>query len=477
MAFGPDFPPRRGPCHLGVEEIQTVPVDRIRRDRAKQNPVRRFSQRNAASIDQHCCCRILLRQVAKLGCLVRPENPNPFDEFDKSFEADQEVRAPSSNPAIDRVDEVERRQASDEPHGGDGFDRLVGAHGTRLTFPLLRSKTFSAVTSVLRLIGFEIIMPKNQLLFCLMCLIWGLTWIALKAGVERVPPLLFAGTRFVAAGLLLYGFLMWKRASLRLARRDLPRLALVTFLLITACYALLFWGTQFINSGTSAMLELSFTPVALLGFALVLREEKFSRARTAAIGLGVVGLALLFAPKFALGADPNGLRGAVAVVLAAVVYALGSVLSRPLLQRYTSHQIAAVTTFWGGLLLVGLSLWLEPGSRAALDGRWGQAAWAGWLFLVGFGSLAGYTIYLRLLNHWGASRAGAYAFVSPVIAVLAGALVYAERISWLDGAGMVIMLVAAFLAIRTNNDPKLEAGRQADPAVRRNRTPRTLPAR
>ena len=320
-------------------------------------------------------------------------------------------------------------------------------------------------------------MPKNQILFCLMCLIWGLTWIALKAGVERVPPLFFAGTRFVAAGLLLYGFLIWKKASLRLARSDLPRVALVTCLLITACYALLFWGTQFINSGTSAMLELSFTPIALLGFALVLREEGFNRARAAAIGLGVGGLVLLFAPKFALGADSNGLRGAVAVVLAAIVYALGSVLSRPLLQRYSPHQIAACTTFWGGFLLVGWSLWLEPGARTALDGRWGQAAWAGWLFLVGFGSLAGYTIYLRLLNVWGASRAGAFAFVSPVIAVLAGALVYAERVSWLDGAGMVIMLIAAFLAIRTNDDPNLAAAQQAAKAFRRSQTPRISPAR
>src|SRR3546814_4227831 len=49
------------------------------------------------------------------------------------------------------------------------------------------------------------------------------------------------------------------------------------------------------------------------------------------------------------------------------------------------------------------------------------AVLASWLFLVAFGSLAGFTIYLRRLRDWGAARVGMYAFVTPVVAVIAGA--------------------------------------------------------
>ena len=51
---------------------------------------------------------------------------------------------------------------------------------------------------------------KNQLRFLMLCGIWGSTWIGTKAGIQVVPPLLFAGTRFTAAGALLLVY-AWTR--------------------------------------------------------------------------------------------------------------------------------------------------------------------------------------------------------------------------------------------------------------------------
>jgi len=85
---------------------------------------------------------------------------------------------------------------------------------------------------------------------------------------------------------------------------------------------------------------------------------------------------------------------------------------------------------------------------AALDFKWGVAAWAGWLFLLLPGSLGATIIYFVLVRDWGASRAGTYAFVSPVIAVLLGVAVYGEAVGLLDALGMALMLGAAALVIR-----------------------------
>lgn len=296
-------------------------------------------------------------------------------------------------------------------------------------------------------------LDRNTALFGLVCLIWGLTLAAAKAGMQTVPPLFFAGSRFTTAGVLIAIYLVIRGERVRFGWAETGRLTVVALLMVTLTYGFLFWGMLFVNSGTAALLEMSFTPVALLAFALLFRQEAFDARRGSAILLGVGGLALLFGPKMTPG--PGGWQavGALATVAAAVVYALGSVLARPLIGRHGPAVVAASTMVLGGGLLLATSLAIEPGAARALRGEWGTSAWAAWLFLLVFGSLVGFTAYLHLLSRWGASKAGSWAFVSPVIAVLAGLLVYDERVSAWDAVGMTIMLVASVVAVRTEPKP------------------------
>jgi drug/metabolite transporter (DMT)-like permease len=136
-----------------------------------------------------------------------------------------------------------------------------------------------------------------------------------------------------------------------------------------------------------------------------------------------------------------------AVASAAFTYGYGSVLARPLLRAYPALLLAGVTTFIGGVGLLVIALILEAGAFSALSGDWGLIVWASWFFLVVFGSLIGYTTYMRLLRDVGASRAGSYAFVSPVIAVVLGAIFFAERVTLFDVVGIVVMLSGAYLAM------------------------------
>lgn len=295
---------------------------------------------------------------------------------------------------------------------------------------------------------------KNQLRFLMLCVIWGSTWIASKIGIEAVPPLLFAATRFTAAGLLLlvYGWMMGEAASLKI--EDGIRFIAVSILMITLCYGPLFWGMQYIDTGTAAVLEMSLTPIALLCFALVLREERLDIRRILAITLGVSGLVVLFWPSMATGSkfEPETFPGAsfwggLAVASAAFTYGCGSVLARPLLRSYPAVFVAGVTTLVGGVALMVVAVIFEPGAVAAVSGNWGTTAWTAWFFLVIFGSLVGYTTYMRLLRDIGASRAGSYAFVSPVIAVALGALFFSEQVSVSDVIGIIVMLSGAYLAM------------------------------
>ena len=297
---------------------------------------------------------------------------------------------------------------------------------------------------------------REPALFVLLCLIWGTTWIAIKAGVDSAPPLLFAGTRFTVAGAVLAGVHAWKAGGALPARRDLARLLASSLLMITACYALLFWGVQFISSGLAGVLEMTLTPISLLFFALLLGDERFDIVRAGSIALGAVGIVILMLPSATEASNPNALVGCASVSAAAVAYGLGAVMSRTFQQRYSSLYLSAFMMVTGGGLLTAIALIFEPNARGLLA-AWPRQAVAGWLYLVIFGSLIGYPIYMHLLRVWGSSRSGSYAFVSSVVAVFAGMAVYGEELSVLSMAAMAVLLFAAWLAMRPT--PEREQGK------------------
>lgn len=300
-------------------------------------------------------------------------------------------------------------------------------------------------------------------LFALMCLIWGATWLAMKLGVASVPPIFFGGTRFVAAGLALLLWAVLRGQTRRLRRGEVGRLLLVQLLMVVLTYAPLFWAIVYVPSGLAAVLDLSLTPVSLLVFGILFGEESWSLGRAAALGLGFGGLFVLFGPQIVAPSDLLALWGAGAIVLSAIVYSLGSVIARKLATSLDATYLSGLTLLPGGIVLTLGALAFEPGAANAARLQWSLEAWAGWGFLVAFGSLVAFTVYLRLIAEWGPARAGSYAYVSPVIAVLLGVLVLGERLTIRDGIGMALLLGAAFCSLRAQS---LAAGRSLTHGLR-----------
>lgn len=300
-------------------------------------------------------------------------------------------------------------------------------------------------------------MNGNRLMFAAMCLIWGTTWIAIKVGVEAVPPLFFAGSRFVAAGLLMLAWHRLRGESIALPGRDWPRQVRLAVLMIVATYGFLFWGMQHVASGLSAVVNLALIPIALLAIGLAYGAERYSPRRAASVALGVLGLAVLFEPAGASRSDPLEPWGMAAIVAGTLAYCWGSVLGRPLVRAHGPLLVGGLSTLIGGPMLIALALVIEPVDRELLAAFARPEVLAAWLFLVLFGSLVAFTIYLRLLRDWGPLSAGMYAFVSPVIAVALGALVFAESFGPAEALGSLLMLGAARLALARSASPGAEA--------------------
>jgi drug/metabolite transporter (DMT)-like permease len=194
-------------------------------------------------------------------------------------------------------------------------------------------------------------LSANLLTFLVLCLVWGLTWIATNVGIGTVPPLLFAATRFIAAGVLVS---LWMGREIHVSEwqnKDVMRLFPASLLMVTLTYGPLFWGMRYVSSGTAGVLEMSLTPIALLGFGIALRQESWSWVNAIAIALGIVGLCILFAPSIKADEGPSvvwSVGGFVAIAWAAISYAWGSVLARPLVERYGSGLLSGATMLIGG---------------------------------------------------------------------------------------------------------------------------------
>jgi drug/metabolite transporter (DMT)-like permease len=195
----------------------------------------------------------------------------------------------------------------------------------------------------------------------------------------------------------------------------------------------------------AGVLEMSLTPIALLGFGIALGQERWSWINAFAMALGVAGLCILFAPstKAEGGSGVWSILGLVAVAWTAVSYAWGSVLARPLIERYGSGMLSGATMLIGGAALLVGSLGWEPNSTQSVATFWDWPVTFGRLFLLLFGSLVGYSLYMQLLRDLGPARAGSFAFVSPIIAVMAGFIAVGEIVSALSIVGTAVMLVAA----------------------------------
>lgn len=286
----------------------------------------------------------------------------------------------------------------------------------------------------------------RRLLFLLMCLIWGLTWIAIKTGVEAVPPLFFAAIRLIAAGSVLLLIARARGGTIRMAGRG-RRLVAAALLVNTTTYGLLFWAMQYVPTGVSAVVNLSLVPVGLFGIGLLSGDERYSGRKLLSIVLGVTGLATLYFPKLSLESDSLGTMGMTAIVVGTLGYCAGSIISRRLLRTTDVLSLSGLLSLIGGTGLALLSLLFEPVDAATVVAFLDPSVIASWLFLVLGGSVAAFSIYLSLLRDWGPSRAGLYAFVSPVVAVVVGVAVLGEAFGAFETTGSAIMLGAAALAL------------------------------
>ncbi len=277
-------------------------------------------------------------------------------------------------------------------------------------------------------------------------LVWGSTYLAIKISVRTLPPLLSAGARFLAAGILLAAIVDLSGRSLRVSRRQLLSSAAAGTMLLTLGVGVVTLSETRIDSSIAAMIAGS-VPLQVVALRLLARERVAVATRlAAAAGLG--GLALIVVPGGASGG--SSAIGLALMLGASMSWSTGSFVSRRLDLPPDPFVATAYEMLAGGGALVALALAVGEGVRGVDASTASVAAWA---YLVLAGSLVGFTAYAWLLRNAPISQVVTHQYANPIVALALGTLLLGERLAAVALAGAAVVLVAVFVTVRREARP------------------------
>jgi len=283
------------------------------------------------------------------------------------------------------------------------------------------------------------------LAFAAVYVLWGSTYLAIRIGVETIPPFVLAGLRHLTAGILLFA---WLRA--RGVPAPLPRhwrsAAVIGGLLLLGGNGLVTWAEQRVPSGLAALIVAS-VPIWMTLLDGLQRRERPHGVVLAGLALGLLGIAFLVAPgRFAAGArvDPVG---AAALLTAALLWAVGSLYSRRAPLPSSTLLATAMEMVAGGAILL---------LAATVTGEWSGLSLAAvssrslfsLVYLIVAGSLLGFSAYIFLLGATTPARVSTYAYVNPVVAVFLGWAFAGEPVTLRTFIAAAVIVTAVALIIR-----------------------------
>ena len=288
---------------------------------------------------------------------------------------------------------------------------------------------------------------KARLVWLVLCGIWGSTWLFIKLGLKDLPPLTFAGIRFVIGCAILFAIIRIRGIQLPRGRADWGLLAVTGILSFGLNYGLVFWGEQHISSGLAALLQATLPAFGLVFAHFHLPGERLSWTKIGGVVLGVCGVAVVFSNQLAI-SGRQALAGCVALILSAACAAYSNVLVKAHGKKLNPAIMAAGQMFFGLLLLLGVGLPLEGNPFRF---HWTPVAVIALLYLAVVGSVIAFMLYYWLVLNMDVTKSMLIALVTPVVAVILGMLVLDEEFGWRTLAGgAMIMLGIAFIVVRRN---------------------------
>ena len=288
---------------------------------------------------------------------------------------------------------------------------------------------------------------KTLLAFAIIYLVWGSTFLAIRVGVREVPPFLLAAMRFLVAGLVLYGWMvaLGERSP---TLRQWMSASLLALLIFVFDYGLLFWAEKRVPSGIAAVMMATIPVFMALSEIIFLRTQRLTVRLSAALLIGIAGVAVLMSRSLDLGGAPIERAGAVALIIASMSWSAASAFMSKLPLPPSKVMSSGAQMLAGGMLLALTAAALGEFRNFhpwVVSGR----AWLALLYLIVAGSIIGFTAYVWLIHHESPTKVGTYAYVNPVVAVLVGYFLGGEALGLRTILGTLFVLIGVVVITTT----------------------------
>lgn len=277
--------------------------------------------------------------------------------------------------------------------------------------------------------------------FALLGLIWGSSFLWIKIALEEIGPFVLVALRLLFGVIGLLAILAFSRKAIPRDRKILLAFFLASIVQTALPFILISWGEQYIDSGVASILN-GTTPLFTIVIAhFWLHDEKITLSRIVGLIVGFVGVVILVSRDIVMGDGAEltpwhlVILGQLAVLGAALSYAIGITFARKHLQGQTPVVQSTLVLVFADLLVWGIAPVMErPLIFPRLPLTWFALVWLGLL-----GSCIAYMLYFYLINTWGATRASVVTYVLPVIGLMLGIIFLNEEIDWRLAVGTALV--------------------------------------
>jgi drug/metabolite transporter (DMT)-like permease len=281
------------------------------------------------------------------------------------------------------------------------------------------------------------------LVWLILCLLWGTTWIFIKIGLADLPPITFASARFLLAVILLAPLIVLGKLPLPRTAREWKLIALTGVLQFSFNYSAVFWSEQYITSGLAAVLQATITVFGLLLAWIFLPSERITKLKVLAVCLGIVGVAVIFLDQLRID-NIMAFAGSAAIVVGAFAAAQASILIKS--KGGSLHPASLV---WSQMVcgLPAIVTYALIAEGNPLSHNWGWRAILCVLYLTIAGTIAAFWLYYWLLSRIESTKAMMISLVTPLIAVVIGNLILGETLPPQTVAGGLLIMTSIGLIV------------------------------
>jgi drug/metabolite transporter (DMT)-like permease len=283
---------------------------------------------------------------------------------------------------------------------------------------------------------------RAWLLFLLVSVLWGIPYFLIKIAIDDLSPVFVVAGRGLIAALVLLPVAA-ARGTLGVLRERLGTVALIAVVHIIGPFLLITYGEVHITSSLTGLL-IAVEPVVIA--LLMSRTEPLSRVRVAGLVLGFAGVAVLVGLD--VSGDRLGLLGAGMVLLAAVSYAVATMLVQRRAADIPPEALAGGTTAITAVVLAPFAILTWPTGPVHAN------AWASLAALGVFCTALALLAFYRLIALAGSNRASLVTYFNPVVAVLLGVLLLSEPLSGSTIAGFALVVAGCWLSARPAPVPR-----------------------